>query len=335
MKKVIKGLTILSLSALILTGCGSEKTSKKGKVKAQTLRVAFNQSKDHPEYKALQNLSEKLEKETNGAYKLDISPNALLGDQRATTELVQNGVIQMSVVGNPVVENFNKDFAVIGLPYVYNSLDEQKEVFTTGILDDLFKSTETEGFQVVGAYTAGSRSIYTNKAITKPEDLKGYKIRVMQSDTMKKMLDAMGGVGTPMSQSEVYTAIQQGVLEGGENNEITYADLKHYEVAPVFSYTNHLMVPDLIIINNDILNGMSDKNKAIFNKLIKESVTEEFKLWKEQVSKSKKIAEDNGAKFVEIDTVPFKNNVEPLQQSVINSSDVTKNIFDAIRKLDK
>ena len=67
----------------------------------------------------------------------------------------------------------------------------------------------------------------------------------MESQTCIAMLDAMGGVGTPMAQGEVYTAIQQGVINGGENNEITYADLKHYEVAPYFSYTRHLMIPDL------------------------------------------------------------------------------------------
>src|SRR5690606_4976317 len=128
----------------------------------------------------------------------------------------------------------------------------QKEVFTTDILDELFASTEENGFFVAGSFTAGSRNIYTDKPIETPEDLAGYKIRVMESDTMVKMLELMGGVGTPMGQGEVYTAVQQGVLEGGENNEVTYADLKHYEIAPYFSYTQHLMVPDLIIINDDI-----------------------------------------------------------------------------------
>ncbi|MEG0136607.1 MAG: TRAP transporter substrate-binding protein, partial [Cetobacterium sp.] len=253
----MKKISILTFSGLFILGVTSF-------AKTQVLKVAFNQSENHPQYKVLKDFGDKLETQTNGNYKLEISPNALLGDQRATTELVQNGIIQMTVVGNPVVENFSKDFAIIGLPYIYDSLEHQKSVFTSGALDGLFKSVSKNGFEVVGAFTAGSRSIYTDKPIEKPEDLNGYKIRVMQSDTMKKMLDYMGGVGTPMAQSEVYTAVQQGVLEGGENNEVTYMDLKHYEISPYFSYTNHLMVPDLILINEKIYSKMETKDRETF-----------------------------------------------------------------------
>lgn len=330
MKKMVNlGLGVVF--AGVLMGCSGDKNQET--VKSSTLKVAFNQSEAHPQYKALKEFGDKLEKETNGQYKLEISPNALLGDQRAATELVQNGVIQMAVVGNPVVENFNKDFAVIGLPYIYDSIDHQKNVFLSGKLDELFKSVGKNGFEVVGAYTAGARSVYTNKPIEKPEDLKGYKVRVMQSDTMKKMVDLMGGVGTPMAQGEVYTAIQQGVLEGGENNEVTYADLKHYEVAKYFSYTNHLMVPDLIIINEKIYNGMTKENKEIFDKLVKESVDLEFKAWAENVDAAKKLAVENGAQFIDLSIKPFQDNVKPLQESVRNSSEVTKKIYDDIRSL--
>ena len=205
---------------MLLVGCSDKKSESNSEVKNETqvLKVAFNQSEKHPQYKALVEFGKKLEEQTKGAYKLEISPNALLGDQRATVELTQNGVIQMAVVGNPVVENFNKDFAVI-LPYLYDSLEHQKKVFLSDVLKPLFKSVSSNGFEVVGIFTAGARCIYTDKAVTKPEDLAGYKIRVMQSDTMKKMLDLMGGIGTPMGQGEVYTAIQQGVINGGENDE--------------------------------------------------------------------------------------------------------------------
>lgn len=330
MKKLVNlGLGVVF--AGVLMGCSGDKDAKT--TGATTLKVAFNQSESHPQYKALKDFGDKLDKETNGQYKVEISPNALLGDQRAATELVQNGVIQMAVVGNPVVENFNKDFAVIGLPYIYDSIDHQKNVFLSGKLDELFKSVSKNGFEVVGAYTAGARSIYTNKPIEKPEDLKGYKVRVMQSDTMKKMVDLMGGVGTPMAQGEVYTAIQQGVLEGGENNEVTYADLKHYEVAKYFSYTNHLMVPDLIIINDKVYNGMTKENKDIFDKLVKESVDLEFKAWAENVEAAKKLAQENGAQFIELSIKPFQENIKPLQENVKNSSEVTKKIYDDIRSL--
>ena len=282
MKKILFAGSLLLIGMFI--GCSKEKeTAAEEKVKTQVLKVAFNQSENHPQYKALTKFSNQLEEQTKGAYKLEISPNALLGDQRATAELVQNGVIQMSVVGNPVVESFNKDFSVIGLPYLYDNLEHQKKVFLSDVLEPLFKSVSSSGFEVIGAFTAGARCLYTDKPMMKPEDLKGYKFRVMQSDTMKKMVDYMGGIGTPMGQGEVYTAVQQGVIEGGENNEVTYVDLKHYEIAPYFSYTNHLMVPDLIIINEKLYNGMSSENRKIFDDLMKQTIENEFEVWNENV----------------------------------------------------
>ena len=286
MKKILFAGSLLLIGMFI--GCSKEKeTAAEEKVKTQVLKVAFNQSENHPQYKALTKFSNQLEEQTKGAYKLEISPNALLGDQRATAELVQNGVIQMSVVGNPVVESFNKDFSVIGLPYLYDNLEHQKKVFLSDVLEPLFKSVSSSGFEVIGAFTAGARCLYTDKPMMKPEDLKGYKFRVMQSDTMKKMVDYMGGIGTPMGQGEVYTAVQQGVIEGGENNEVTYVDLKHYEIAPYFSYTNHLMVPDLIIINEKLYNGMSSENRKIFDDLMKQTIENEFEVWNENVEAAK------------------------------------------------
>jgi len=335
-----KGLILSSLVLMgMFMGCSGEKkqdtvsTPAEKEVKTQVLKVAFNQSENHPQYKALEEFSKELETQTAGAYKLEISPNELLGDQRATAELVQNGVIQMSVVGNPVVESFNKDFAVIGLPYLYDSLEHQKKVFLSGVLDPLFESTASSGFEVIGAFTAGARCLYTDKPMTKPEDLKGYKFRVMQSDTMKKMVDYMGGVGTPMGQGEVYTAVQQGVIEGGENNEVTYVDLKHYEIAPYFSYTNHLMVPDLIIINEDLYKGMTPENRKIFDDLMHKTIENEFKIWNDNVEVAKKIATENGAQFIEVDIKPFQERVKPLQEEVANSSEMTKKIYKDVRAL--
>lgn len=333
--KKMMAVLIMGIMLISIVGCSNTNTGAEGSapVKKQVLKLSFNQSENHPQYKALEAFGKRLEEETAGAYAIEISPNALLGDQRASLELVQSGAIQMAVVGNPIVENFNKDFAVIGLPYIYDSLEHQKEVFTSGILDELFASVASNGFEVVGAFTAGSRNVYTNKPIEKPQDLAGYKVRVMQSDTMKKMLDLMGGIGTPMAQGEVYTAIQQGVLEGGENNEVTYVDLKHYEIAPYFSYTQHLMVPDLIIINNSVFAGMSDEHKETFNKLMNETIEEQFAVWNQSVEAAKKVAVENGATFVEIDIKPFQENVKPLQDEVTASSEQAKKLYDAMRAL--
>ncbi|MFZ7109079.1 TRAP transporter substrate-binding protein [Avibacterium avium] len=287
---------------------------------ATEIKVSFNQSDKHPQYQALQQFGEQLTKATDGRYKVSVFPNELLGDQRASLELVQNGAIQMAVVANPLVENYDKTFAVLGIPYVYANTAHQEKVFTSGILDDLFASTQKFGFEVLTAYTAGARSLYTKDAPIKTKaELKGKKIRVLQSDTMIKMLSCMGGTGVPMNQGEVYTAIQQGVLDGAENNEITYADLKQYEVAPYFSRTGHLRVADLLVVSDMFLSTMTPQDQATLKKLAKESTKIEFELWNAQIKKAEELAKEKGATFVEVDTTEFQQSCQPLQEELIKT----------------
>lgn len=299
------------------------------------IKTAFNQSNKHPQFIALQAFGNKLSKQTNGRYKLTIYPNALLGDQRAALELVQNGAIQMAMVANPLIENYDKTFRVIGMPYIYSGSAHQEKVFTSGALDELFASTQKFGFEVLTAYTAGARSMYTKYTpVTNITDMKGQKIRVMQSDTMIQMLDCMGGTGVPMNQGEVYSAIQQGVLDGAENNEITYADLKQYEVAPFFSATRHLMVPDLLVISSDFASTMSAEDLATLKKLAKESTPSEFKIWNDRIESAKKTAQDKGATFTEVDIKPFQKSCQPLQEKLIETP-AQKALFEIIVNMSK
>lgn len=338
MKKRLFAAVLAGTMMLSLVGCASGTKSgenDKGNKPAgtTTLKLAFNQSENHPQYKALAEMSDALNKATNGAYKIEISPNELLGSQKDAFELVQNGTIQMAVVANSIVENVNSDFAVLGLPYAYDSTEHQKKVFTSGVLDEIFASTTANKFNVLAAFTAGSRCVYTDKPIKTPKDLAGYKIRVMESPTSIAMLNAMGGVATPMAQSEVYTAIQQGIINGGENNEITYADLKHYEVAPQFSYTRHLMIPDLLIINSAALSGMSEENQKIFKDLSKEYTEREFKLWEEQIQTAIDTAKKGGATFNDVDIKPFQDSVQAVITDVTGKSTGAKKLYDDIRAL--
>lgn len=300
---------------------------------AKTLRVAFNQPLVHPEAQALLEAGKELEKATNGRYKLQIFPNATLGDQRATLELVQNGALDMALVANPLMENYNKDFGVLGLPYIFDSAEHQRKVFTSDALDEVFSSSRDKGFQVLAAYTCGARNIYTDKPIKTPEDLKGYKIRVMQSDTMVQTINLMGGVGTPMSQGEVYTAIQQKVIEGGENSEITYYDLRHYEVAPFFSRTGHFMVADLLVASAKTLDNMSAEDRDALAKVLRESVLTEFRIWDERMEETKKNCLEKGVTFVDVDIKPFQERCMPLHAQMTASSPSARKLYDAIRAM--
>jgi len=295
-------------------------------------RVAFNQPENHPQFIALEAMGERLRERTGGAYDLDVYPNETLGAQRETIELVQSGALEMALVGGPLLENFNPDFVVFNLPFTFDSQDHQRRVANDpAVVSELYSSLDDQGIHVLGAFHGGVRSVYNSeRPVTTPADMAGMKIRVIESDTNIEMMRLMGGSGTPMGQGEVYTAIQSGVIEGGENNELIYANLKHSEVAPYYSYTRHLMFPDYLIINPAVLEGMSPEHRAVFEEELTAAVEEEGALWKTEVTKATQAAKDAGAQFNEVDAAAFAEAIRPLVESKL-TTDVTREIHAQVR----
>lgn len=331
-KKSFPAMLLAVVMVLSLTACGA--SGSDAKVGDTILRCAFNQTLENPEARAVLELSDKLYDATDGRYSIDIYPSEYLGSQAESLELVQNGVIAMSVVANSIVEGVNSDFAIIGAPYIYDSIDHQKRLFQSGELSDLFSSTSDSGFTVLAAYSLGPRCLYTKELVTTPEELSGKKIRVMQSDTMINMLNSMGGVGTPMGQGDVYSAIQAGTLDGAENNIITYTDLIQYEVAPYYTLTNHLMVPDELIISTEALEKMSDGDRQILIDLATESVDTMFTLAEELRNQYfEEVQSEHGVTVTEIDIKPFQDRCQSLINGVAGRSAMTKAVYESILSL--
>ena len=134
----------------------------------------------------------------------------------------------------------------------------------TDYMNQIYESTDEAGFRVLTWYNAGTRNFYAKTPIHTPEDLKGMKIRVQQSPASVQMMEAFGAAASPMSFGEVYTAIQQGVIDGAENNELALTNNKHGEVAKYFSYNKHQMVPDMLIGNLKFLDSLSDEERQVF-----------------------------------------------------------------------
>jgi tripartite ATP-independent transporter DctP family solute receptor len=323
-------LAIFSAALLGLSACGSGGGAGQGSTKV--LKVAFNQNASHPQAVAITELSEKLKEATGGAYELELFPDEQLGSQAETLELVQSGAVDMAIVAGPLMEAYNPDFSVLNLPYIYDSPKHQMSVLNDkNITGELFNSLSgSENISVIGAYHGGVRNVYTtNGPVEKPADLAGQKIRVIPSDTNVSMIGLMGGVGTPMPQGDVYTAIQSGVLDGGENNELIFADLGHSEIAKHYSYTKHLMIPDYLVANPKALAAFSDSEREQLTSLFAKSVDSELASFDSRIAVAKKKAEDSGASFHEADVTAFREAVAPLLEKKINN-DVTKAIFGKI-----
>lgn len=332
LKKVSACLFIVCLIAGILMGCqSSEKASENKEV--TEIRVAFNQNENHPQYLAMKKLGEEFEKATNGRYKMTIYPNGVLGEQGAMAEFVRTGALQMAIVPCSVPEGYDKDFAIVGAPYLYDGIDHMEKVVLHGVFDDLFYSARKYNFQVLTVYTAGERNVYSNKPINSAADLAGQIIRVNDSPTYIEMTKLMGGTGATMSQSEVYTALQQGVIDAAENSELVYNDFKNYEVAKYYSYTKHIVHPDVVIASTEFLDSMSESDRAIFDQLVADSTEYEFTTFKERIEQAKAEVAEHGTQFCYPDVEEVRTLCQPLLSRISNQSEMTKKIYNDIINL--
>ena len=327
MKKILAlALALCMIMALCVTASADD-----AKVGKTVLRCAFNQTITNPEAKTLQKISDDLYDATEGRYSIEIYPDAMLGDQQQTLEQVMMNALDMSLVANSIIETVCPDFAILGTPYVYDSIPHQQAVFESGKLADLYAECEAQGFTVLSAYSLGARNLYTrDHAVTTPEELAGMKIRVMGSDTCINMMNAMGGVGVAMAQGDVYSAIQTKTLDGAENNIITYVDLVQYEVAPYYNESGHLMIPDELVINSSVLAKMSAEDQEALKKICNESISYMFNLCDELRADYRAQAEEKGVTFSECDVPAFQALCQDLINDVANRNDMTKAVYEAI-----
>ena len=338
---------VAGTAALMVAGCSGGNTAPgtagatapAGGTTAETVwKLAFNQTEQHPQYLAGVELGNKLAAATNNRYGIEVFANEQLGSQNEVVQNLSDGTVELMYIGGPVMESFNKDFIVFNLPYMFDSPEAQAAVFADeAVMGDLMKSIEgSKKITALAALHAGVRNVYNSKrAIVKPADLQGLKIRVQQSDSQVAMIQKMGAIASPMGQGEVYTALQSGVLDGAENNETVYDALKHDEVAKFYSYTKHLMIPDYLLVSTTALNAMSEEDRTALRGLIPEMRDMANKGFVDFVASSKANAEKLGAKFNDdCDTAAFKAATKSVVDESI-SNDVRKTLYAAVQAANK
>ena len=171
----------------------------------------------------------------------------------------------------------------------------------THIGTDMLKELNEYNIQGIGYTDCGSRCFYTTEPVQKLEDLKGMKIRVQSNDLMLAMTDALGCNSVNVAANEVYSAVQTGVVQGGENNANIYLSDSLYEVAPYYILDNHIISPDVICVNLDVWNSLSAEDQAIFNEAMANATAYQRQLWNEAVDQSLEKVKEGGATVFEPD----------------------------------
>ena len=329
-KKIISTVLCAGLVAGLAGGCSGTGDINGGK---RIIRVALSQSETHPEYTGMEKFKEVIEEKLGDKYEVQIYPNELLGGQTKAIELTQTGAIDFVVAGTPNLEIFADVYEVFSMPYLFTSEEAYfASMNDTDYMETVYESTDDTGLRVMTWFNVGSRNFYAKKPINTPDDLKGLKMRVQQSPASVKMANAFGAAASPMSFGEVYTAIQQGVIDGAENNELALTENKHGEVAKYYSYTMHQIIPDVLIANLKFLNGLSDEEKEIFYDAAQQATDTEMEAWDTQVEKAKKIAQDDmGVEFIYPDINLFKDKVSNVQQEMLDANPDIQDLYDHIQ----
>ena len=277
------------------------------------IRLGHALDTNHSVHKAMVKMGEELYRISSGTMEIKIYPNQQLGSERECLELLQIGSLDITKVSTGVLENFSPNMKVLGLPYLFRDREHAFNVLDGPIGKQLLEETIFFRIKGLAYYDAGSRSFYTkSKAIRNPSDLKGLKIRVMESVTAMKMVESMGGSPTPISWGELYTSLQQEVVDGAENNPPSFFLSKQFEVCKYYTLDEHTTLPDVLVSGSYFWDGLKEKQKKWLEEAIKISVDYQRKLWAESESYSLNELKKSGVEIVYPDKSEFEKMVKPV-----------------------
>ncbi|CAJ0790102.1 Solute-binding protein [Ralstonia condita] len=250
-----------------------------GAAQARTFRVADVHGDTYPTNMAVKFMGEEIAKATGGKDTVKVFGNSALGSEKDTIDQVRIGAIDMVRANGAAFNEIVPESVIPSLPFLFRDIDHFRKVMYGPVGQKILDAFAAKGFVALTFYESGARSIYAKRAIHSPADMKGLKIRVQPSDLMVDEIKAMGGTPTPMPFSEVYTGLKTGLVDAAENNIPSYEETKHFEVAQIFSETEHAMTPEVLVFSKKIWDTLTPQEQAAIRKAAADSVPYYVKLW--------------------------------------------------------
>ncbi|MCZ8186017.1 MAG: TRAP transporter substrate-binding protein [Beijerinckiaceae bacterium] len=285
---------------------------------AQTLRSTDIHPDGYPTVEAVKFMGKLLEQRTNGRIKINVFHSAQLGQEKDTIEQTRFGVLDMNRINMAPFNNLIPATNVPSLPFIFRSVDHMRKVMDGPIGESILKEFEKHDLVGLAFYDSGARSFYNSKRpITKPEDMKGLKIRVQQSDMFISLVSALGANATPMNFGEVYSGLQTGLIDGAENNWPSYESTKHFEVSKFYSLTEHSLSPEVLVMSKKSFDKLSKEDQALVKAAAKESVAEMRKLWDAREKASEAKVKAGGAVVNSVEKQPFIDAMKPVYEKFV------------------
>jgi tripartite ATP-independent transporter DctP family solute receptor len=302
---------------------------------AQAQQVTFKSADIHPDgyptVEAVKYMGEILARESNGRMRIQMFSSGQLGDEKDTIQQTQFGVIELNRINLAPLNGLIPETRVPSMPFLFRSVDHMHAVVDGPIGDEILKKFDSQGLVGLAFYDSGARSFYNSKRPIKTlDDMKGLKIRVIQSEVFIDTIQALGGSATPMPTGEVYSAIQTGVVDGAENNWPTYQSQRHFEQAKYYSLSEHSMSPEVLVMSKRVFDKQTPEDQALIRRAAKESVAKMRELWQAREKTAQAAVLAAGVQANEVDKTVFEKAVEPVYAKHITDAKL-KDLVERIR----
>jgi tripartite ATP-independent transporter DctP family solute receptor len=344
LKKILAIFLVSLLSLSALAGCGGGKQQAESTQTNQnsqsgseskdqiSIRVGHVLAPTHPYQLGLEKFAELVSQKTNGKVKVEVFHSSQLGNERDMVEGLQLGTLEMTLVSTAPLSSFTKKFLVFDLPFIFKDTASARAVVDGPIGTQLIDSLKDQGIIGLTYFENGFRHVTNNKKpIEKPEDLKGMKIRTMENPVHMATFKVMGADPTPMAFGELFTALQQGTIDGQENPLPIIETSKFYEVQKYLSLTGHFYAPAPLLISKSFYESLSPDVQNAIKEAAVEARDYERKLLDDMNAKLEDELQKKGMKINKPDKEAFVNAVQPVYKQF--EGDITpeliKQVIDA------
>src|SRR5699024_5398082 len=269
MKKVVYIFILVGM--LFLAACGGNGSGNDEK----TIKLAHTGSEEHQYNIASEKFKEVLENNEDVNFKVDIKANAAMGSEGEAIEQVSNGSLEMTTVAaDSNLSDTIPEMNVFGVPYIFDDKEQVYSALDGEAGDELLDLAEDQNMKGLGYWEVGFRNI-TNDSneIKKPEDMKGLQIRVQPAKVWESHMEALGASPTPVNFDELYSALDQGVVDGEENPLPTIDSMKFYEVQDYISMTKHAYTPAVVLMSKNFYDDMSEDEMTAIQDAVDEAKT--------------------------------------------------------------
>jgi len=281
---------------------------------AAELRVWNIHPEGYPNTLALEQMAAEIDEQTGGEVTLKLFNGGVLGSQPDAIEQVRLGALDFGQFNLGPMGTSVPATNVVSLPFIFKSIPQMYKAMDGEIGDAIGAGMAEKGIVALGWYDSGARSFYNaERPITEPADVEGLKVRVMNNDLFVGMVESMGGNATPMAFAEVYQSLKTGVVDGAENNPPSYESTNHFEVAPYYSLTEHLIIPECVCMSSRSFDALSEEQQAIVRTAARNSADAQRLLWQEREKVSMETVAAGGVEVNMIeDKAPFQEAMAPV-----------------------